>query len=206
MAPHRRWKVESQTARVSEGPSRAWTRSFISRAALRVKVRAAIERGSTLRSRTRCTTRVQMTRVFPEPGPAMTSSAPSGAGHGFELAVVEAVEQGGWGGAGGRRCGSRHDWRVWGARDRAGGLVGLARIRSHAHTLAGRGATCGLRDPRCCASERDPSMGNVRISRYTHDEAGLVDRYVNPKTAAWMLRHTAVTEGGTYMPDSGART
>ena len=27
----------------------------------------------------RCATRVQMTRVFPEPGPAMTSSAPSGA-------------------------------------------------------------------------------------------------------------------------------
>ena len=32
------------------------------------------------------------------------------------------------------------------------------------------------------------------------------DRYVNPKTTAWMLRHTAATEGGTYMPDSGART
>ena len=23
------------------------------------------------------------------------------------------------------------------------------------------------------------------------------DRYVNPKTTAWMLRHTAATEGGT---------
>ena len=32
------------------------------------------------------------------------------------------------------------------------------------------------------------------------------DRCVNPKTTAWMLRHTAATEGGTYMPDSGART
>ena len=34
-------------------------------------------------------------------------------------------------------------------------------------------------------------------------EAG---RHVNPKTTAWMLKHTAATEGGTYTPETGART
>ena len=31
-------------------------------------------------------------------------------------------------------------------------------------------------------------------------------RDVNPKTTAWMLKHTAATEGGTYTPETGART
>ena len=31
-------------------------------------------------------------------------------------------------------------------------------------------------------------------------------RDVNPKTTAWMLKHTATTEGGTYTPETGART
>ena len=33
-------------------------------------------------------------------------------------------------------------------------------------------------------------------------EAG---RHVNPKTTAWMLKHAAATEGGTYTPETGAR-
>lgn len=31
-------------------------------------------------------------------------------------------------------------------------------------------------------------------------------RHVNPKTTAWMLKHAAATEGGTYTPETGART
>ena len=31
-------------------------------------------------------------------------------------------------------------------------------------------------------------------------------RHVNPKTTAWMLKHAAATDGGTYRPEAGART
>ena len=67
-----------------------------------------------------CDARTDDTRL-PRTGPGDDEQRAVRCGHGFELAVVEAVEQGGRGGEDGRWCGSRHDWRVWGARDRAGG-------------------------------------------------------------------------------------
>ena len=41
------------------------------------------------------------------------------------------------------------------------------------------------------------------LARMLAPEAG---RHVNPKTTAWMLKHAAATEGGTYTPETGART
>jgi hypothetical protein len=55
------------------------SRSRISRAALFVNVTARIWRGQTLRTSTRYATRWVSTRVLPEPGPARTSTGPSGA-------------------------------------------------------------------------------------------------------------------------------
>ena len=43
----------------------------------------------------------------------------------------------------------------------------------------------------------------AELARMLGPEGG---RHVNPKTAAWMLKHTAATEGGTYTPETGART
>ena len=43
----------------------------------------------------------------------------------------------------------------------------------------------------------------TELARMLGPEGG---RYVNPKTTAWMLKHTAATEGGTYTPETGART
>ena len=51
--------------------------SFISTAALLVKVMARISAGETPRSRTRCAMRYVSTRVLPEPAPASTSKGPS---------------------------------------------------------------------------------------------------------------------------------
>ena len=41
----------------------------------------------------------------------------------------------------------------------------------------------------------------TELARMLGPEGG---RYVNPKTTAWMLKHTAATEGGTYTPETGA--
>ena len=43
----------------------------------------------------------------------------------------------------------------------------------------------------------------TELARMLGPEGG---RYVNPKTTAWMLKHTAATERGTYTPEAGART
>ena len=43
----------------------------------------------------------------------------------------------------------------------------------------------------------------AELARMLGPEGG---RHVNPKTTAWMLKHTAATEGGTYTPETGART
>ena len=43
----------------------------------------------------------------------------------------------------------------------------------------------------------------AELARMLGPEAG---RHVNPKTTAWMLKHAAATEGGTYTPETGART
>mmetsp|Transcript_721 Transcript_721/g.2680 ORF Transcript_721/g.2680 Transcript_721/m.2680 type:complete len:327 (+) Transcript_721:3736-4716(+) len=54
-------------------------RSLSSRAALRVKVITSTRCGGTCRSWTRCATRAVIARVFPDPGPAMTTvAAPAG--------------------------------------------------------------------------------------------------------------------------------
>ena len=57
------------------------SRCAISLAALRVKVKvmAAMRAGSPRPVRTRWAMRAQITRVFPDPGPAMTRIGPSGA-------------------------------------------------------------------------------------------------------------------------------
>ena len=59
------------------GPSVRSTRSFISPAALFVKVIARISFGFTPHAARRCATRYVRTRVFPDPAPAITSSGPS---------------------------------------------------------------------------------------------------------------------------------
>ena len=43
----------------------------------------------------------------------------------------------------------------------------------------------------------------AELARMLAPEAG---RHVNPKTTAWMLKHAAATEGGTYTPETRART
>ena len=43
----------------------------------------------------------------------------------------------------------------------------------------------------------------AELARMLGSEAG---RHVNRKTTAWMLKHAAATEGGTYTPETGART
>ena len=43
----------------------------------------------------------------------------------------------------------------------------------------------------------------TELARMLGPEGG---RYVNPKTTAWMLKHTAATEGGTYTPETGDRS
>ena len=55
------------------------SRCAMSLAALRVKVSAAMRAGSLRPVRTRWAIRAQITRVFPDPGPAMTRIGPSGA-------------------------------------------------------------------------------------------------------------------------------
>src|SRR3954466_2361782 len=76
MRPHAEWKVMIQIARAT-GPSWRSTRSFISCAALFVKVIARISFGCTPTAASRCATRYVRTRVLPEPAPAITSSGPS---------------------------------------------------------------------------------------------------------------------------------
>src|SRR2546421_8717402 len=71
------WKVDTHILRAT-GPTRAATRSFISSAALLVKVMARTAKGEIFRSRTRWATRWVSTRVLPDPAPAMTRIGPSG--------------------------------------------------------------------------------------------------------------------------------
>ena len=82
------WKVPSQ-GMPSTAPPTIWpTRSFISRAALFVKVTARISFG---RARPRptggCAIRVVSTRVLPVPAPARTSTGPSRRLHGPRAAL-----------------------------------------------------------------------------------------------------------------------
>src|SRR3954468_4288615 len=76
MRPHAEWKVMIQIARATVPTPRS-TRSFISPAALFVKVMAKISLGLTPCAARRCATRCVSTRVLPEPAPAITSSGPS---------------------------------------------------------------------------------------------------------------------------------
>src|SRR5262245_21578958 len=65
--------------RSAPGPTSAATRSFISPAALLVKVMARIWNGEIFRSATRYAIRCVSRRVLPEPAPATTRTGPSGA-------------------------------------------------------------------------------------------------------------------------------
>src|SRR6478735_7146897 len=74
---HAEWKVETHMIR-ARLPTRSSTRSFISAAALLVKVIARIEPGWARRSEISHAIRRVSTRVLPDPAPATTSSgAPS---------------------------------------------------------------------------------------------------------------------------------
>src|SRR5215207_7140183 len=74
---HIEWNVETHIAR-ARGPTSAATRSFISPAALLVKVIARISPGWAPRCASRCAIRYVRTRVLPEPAPAtMSSGAPA---------------------------------------------------------------------------------------------------------------------------------
>src|SRR3954453_9445284 len=78
MRAHAEWNVDTHMRRAT-GPTSAPTRSFISAAALFVKVIARISNGDTPRSLTRYATRCVSSRVLPDPAPAITSTGPSGA-------------------------------------------------------------------------------------------------------------------------------
>src|SRR4051795_5116614 len=73
MRTHAEWNVETHMIRARR-PTSASTRSFISAAALFVKVIARIEPGWALRSAISQAIRRVSTRVLPEPAPATTSS------------------------------------------------------------------------------------------------------------------------------------
>ncbi len=75
MRTHAEWNVDTHIFWAT-GPTRAATRSFISPAALLVKVMARISNGETPSS-IRWAMRCVSTRVLPEPAPATTSSGPS---------------------------------------------------------------------------------------------------------------------------------
>src|SRR6185503_10899414 len=72
------WNVPSHTRRSAPAPRRDAARSFISRAALFVNVKARIPSGASPRSWTRWAIRPVRTRVFPLPAPARTRSGPPG--------------------------------------------------------------------------------------------------------------------------------
>ena len=78
MRAHAEWKVDTHM-RCATGPTRSATRSFISPAALLVKVMASSPNGDTRFSDTRNATRWVSTRVLPLPAPAITRIGPSGA-------------------------------------------------------------------------------------------------------------------------------
>jgi hypothetical protein len=78
MREHAEWNVATHMRRAT-GPTSEATRSFISPAALLVKVIARIWNGDTLRSATRYAMRCVSTRVLPDPAPATMSNGPSGA-------------------------------------------------------------------------------------------------------------------------------
>jgi hypothetical protein len=71
------WKVPSQGMPSATGPISAATRSFISRAALLVKVTARMSKGRARPVAIRWAIRVVSTRVLPVPAPARTSTGPS---------------------------------------------------------------------------------------------------------------------------------
>ena len=73
MRTHAEWNVETHISR-ARGPTSTSTRSFISAAALLVKVIARIDPGWALRCETIQAIRRVSTRVLPEPAPATTSS------------------------------------------------------------------------------------------------------------------------------------
>ena len=77
MRTHAEWNVDTHMIRARR-PTRSSTRSFISAAALLVKVIASTDPGCALRSEISQAIRRVSTRVLPEPAPATTSSgAPS---------------------------------------------------------------------------------------------------------------------------------
>src|SRR4051812_2940880 len=78
MREHAEWNVDTHIRRAT-GPTSVPTRSFISPAALLVKVIASSSNGEIPRSAMRYATRWVRSRVLPEPAPATTRTGPSGA-------------------------------------------------------------------------------------------------------------------------------
>lgn len=78
MRTHALWKVETHMA-LARGPTSPSTRSFISPAALLVKVIARIWPGWTPRAASRWPMRWVSTRVLPEPAPATMTCGAAGA-------------------------------------------------------------------------------------------------------------------------------
>ena len=124
------WNVPSQGI-PSAAPPRSWpTRSFISRAALLVKVTARISFGRARCVHSRCAMRVVSTRVLPVPAPASTSTGPSSALDSLALLGVQTLQI--------RRLG--------GKSLRSGDLLGNGATRSHGTDIARHKA--GQRKPR----------------------------------------------------------
>src|SRR6478735_8545309 len=122
------WKVETHMIR-ARLPTSASTRSFISAAALLVKVIARIEPGCALRSLISQAMRRVRTRVLPEPAPATTSSGAP--------ACVTAAR---WGSLSPSRSGwSRSSKRAWSA----GASVGLMSPPAYAPGATSRSARSG---------------------------------------------------------------
>ena len=86
------WKVPSHGMPSTAWPTMVPTRSFISRAALLVKVTARISHGRARPVARMWAMRVVSTRVLPVPAPASTSTGPSSGLDRLALLGVEIVE------------------------------------------------------------------------------------------------------------------
>src|SRR6476661_10405545 len=133
------WNVETHMIR-ARLPTRASTRSFISAAALLVKVIARIEPGCALRSLISQAMRRVRTRVLPEPAPATTSSGAP--------ACVTAAR---WGSLSPSRSGwSRCSKRAWSA----GASMGLMSPPAYAPGATDRSAPVSPGQPRSAPGRR----------------------------------------------------
>src|SRR6266536_3129786 len=141
------WKVDTSMA-FTAPPTSPCRRSFISRAALLVKVIARIEPGGTPRSRTRCAIRWVSTRVLPDPAPATIRVGPSVASTAWRWASFSPSSSSGeaWGSCGRAEVSIAREYTGLGdipGRALASALPGLPAGRRPAARVSGALAVAG---------------------------------------------------------------